>query len=250
METNYETIKLNYKKKLLHKKYTPEVLDYSENEQKANEKFIDIVKRTTLNPNFNLSVFDYWDEVKSTFLFKVISAMPKGGLLHHHLLVHANYEYLTKIASNEEKVYLNTKEEKILFFNGRSLPENYEPLQLLNLQQKVLKNYFLFHKKDKDQYLCWKQFEKKVFNGQNILSNTKYFKNYLITLFNDCLDEGILIYQPRHLFGTIREYETNKIIPIEEEISIITEAVDHVKKRNNLFEVNLIYSEIGQKIES
>jgi len=68
-------------------------------------------------------------------------------------------------------------------------------------------NLFLLNNKNSKEEI-WTIFHRKYMNCLKIISNTKYFKDYLRKLFHDCLDEGILIYQGRHILGSIAYYDT------------------------------------------
>ena len=105
-------------------------------------------------------------------------------------------------------------------------------------------NLFLLHNKNSEEGI-WTIFHRKYMNCLKIISNTMYFKDYLRKLFDDSLDEGILIYQGRHLLGSIAHYETLfseeiKFLDPTAEFKIIFEVLEEVKKREPLFEVNLI----------
>ena len=249
MESKYHSDRWNFKAEVFHsKKYTKEVKGDQnpliELEERANEKFLTLVNNTKLDEGFHFHALKYFDQAKSLNLYNLLAKMPKGGLLHHHFYIHANWEYLATIALDEELAFANLAEETIILLNeGEQVPEHFIKIKGSNLTQKDLQKCFQFGEEDKHSKDYWMRFVKKIYNQFAILLNTKYLKNYIVKVFEDCIDEGIMIYSGRQLFGLVNEYGTKIKISIEQETDIIIEAYEEVKKKNPLFEANLIYVE-------
>jgi adenosine deaminase CECR1 len=247
-KTDYEIKRAEYIKSLkIDNKYTKEVLDQQviEIETKANEKFLHMVKNTDLKEDFHSNAMNYFKEAQESKLFQVIDKMPKGGLLHHHFTIHPEYKYLASIALEEDNAYINMIEGTIRLFPSPSdVPENFIKIKNNSdhkFNEETLKPYFTYSEEDSKKVDYWMHFGRKIYNGLELVINTKYFKQYCLKLFNDCLDEGILIYQGRHLPNFVSEYgSVGKFISLDEEIKIILEAYEEIKKRNSLFTLNII----------
>jgi len=81
----------------------------------------------------------------------------------------------------------------------------------------------------------WGQFEEKIFNGFSLISNSKHFLPYLIQTFNDAIDEGILILQPRSFLGWVKDYDSDENISVEKELDMIIEARNEIRKKTSTF---------------
>lgn len=248
MFSNYSSLRTEYKHELLFKKkYSDEIKTSKilQNELKANEKFLKLVNtsKEQIDKNFHFDAIDYYQEVQSLPLFKLTYSMPKGGLLHHHFIVHGGPEYYSKIIIEEDLCCINIEEESLILLNeNQTMPNNYTRVKdNSEVTVEHLQSVFHFNKVDKEKVNYWEIFSKKIFNMKNISLNSKYYKSYLLKTFNDCIDEGMLIYQGRHFFGTVNEYGKDSVIEAEKELEIILEALEEVRKREPLFQANFIF---------
>ena len=62
----------------------------------ANLKFKEIAEsaRKELGEEFHTNAIKFNEISKYTRLYKLIKELPKGGLLHHHLILYADPEYI------------------------------------------------------------------------------------------------------------------------------------------------------------
>ena len=109
MNTTTNTNSENYKEKrrtfvdsFINSKYSPEIINnLSDNEKKASEvynKFLKAAKETLTSNFINDSIYWMKDEFPKDF-FKLITKMPKGGLLHAHMEVTGTPSVLLKMAT-------------------------------------------------------------------------------------------------------------------------------------------------------
>jgi adenosine deaminase CECR1 len=244
-ETNYEDQREQYIwDHLISKRHTDEIR-FSlilGKEKEANKYFIKLVKeaQSILGDDFHLNSINYYEKSKSLNLYKLLYEMPKGALLHHHLIVHARAEYYIKIIKNEKQAFVNMEERKLLLnLPGNEVPEDYTSCS--NISEKELEKLFTFSSEERKSKNYWENFQKIILNAGTISYNEKYYKNYLIKLFNDAIDEGLLVYQGRLFLGKVNLFNGKGYLNIDEQLKITLEALDEVKKREPLFEVNFIH---------
>jgi adenosine deaminase CECR1 len=239
MDTKYSERRINFIKSL-----EVSELKNNENEIEANEKFLKLIRETRkeIDEGFHFDALSYFEHAKKTKLYQLLTQIPKGGLQHHHSVMHADAEYLYKLLINEDKAYVDMTLQKLIF-SASDPGGNFVKIKgSKNFKEDELKELFRF---DKDESVpIWRRFDKVFLNVDLFISNTKYFKDYLRDLFNHCLDEEILIYQSRHFFGYIVDYESSdneiKYIHVVQEVEMILEVIEEVRKREPYFETNFI----------
>jgi len=183
------------------------------------------------------------DEFPKDF-FKLITKMPKGGLLHAHMEVTGTPSVLLKMALNDEDLYYNPKDDTLkLFVNKEMIDENYINVFKNKYKEnmpEIIKNSLYYTRKDADNANHWSIFQYKIDNMIGIQNTTKYLKEHVLDALNSSIDEGILIFQGRIVLGHFRDYDTDENVSVEKELDVYLEAYEEVKKREPKFQFHII----------
>lgn len=236
-------------------------LPFSDQEKTASARFQKLVEaakdeKAGIKEDFHFSLaMRYKKEMEATELFQKLKQMPKGALLHHHLVSEIDPEWLVK-KTYQENVYqryvkrVRTASSNVLVFTKKPKeddklviglrkdfgnPEEYDDSlrKTLSLQPQEFDAAL-------NNYEIWRKFiYTKYFFGNSLVSYTEFFKEHLKLLCEKYIAEGVYRFETRHCPGFLRD-ENEEPVSIDKEAQIIIEVIDEVKKTHPHFSFGII----------
>lgn len=186
--------------------------------------------------------------------------MPKGCLLHLHIEDSINVEQISKkVKENKEKIYLRDFSKDIinrypyrLIYTEKPREDDRNINEILNeyFKENPDKKIYDFFKeklsilskeleKEKTNSEAWVAFMPKYFYCYHLFRYKKFFKEHLINNFKQCLKDKLYRLEARYRPNLITDENFN-IIPIEEELSIIQESLNEIRKIDKDFSFCII----------
>jgi len=180
--------------------------------------------------------------------------MPKGGLHHLHTTAAPSVDFYISLTYNEA-VYFNER-ERLFKVAPKGLEEDgYMKCVEMRKFSKSSKDYddtLRDHIRmtpeqcsSKESHEIWTHFQHKFTMINDLGKYVIFFKKLITEILTKCIKQKILIVELRHIFGQLFD-ENRKGIDVIEELSIIQEVVDHLKKDHPNFHLKLIIT--GLKI--
>ena len=202
----------------------------------------------------------YKKEIESHKFFSLLKKMPKGCLLHHHLEDSIDINWISNIVNeNKDNIYLRdyskdviTKYPYRLIYTKKPRDDDKNIKEILNDFFKENPNktiYDFFHEKlsmlphelekAKSNSEAFTIFMPKYFYCYHLYLYKNFFKQHLINNFQQCLEDKIYRLETRYLPNQVTDENLNKI-SIDEEFSIIKEALDEIRKTYKDFSFGII----------
>ena len=163
--------------------------------------------------------------IETTELFKILSKMPKGALLHSHSGGIANTDWLINKASEYENCYIfiNQDQQKYIYgqlmiFEKEEIPVGFIKLNNFlksnaNAKEK-LRDLYTLKRNNLSEYIdYWSEFEKRFQRIGSILNYRPIFKEYYQEAFLELLKDNVQHVEIRYIFGQLFD-EKNKNYPI------------------------------------
>jgi adenosine deaminase CECR1 len=231
-------------------------IEITENDKKANEFFYSKVK-----PNFKFNDDFYFDlvmkykaDIEKNQFFDDLKHMPKGCLLHHHIVDCIDVKWISEEVMKEKNlkhIYMrNFRTYEILVYTTK--PDEKEPncdRPFKNIIQKYLEEnsgktvYDYFHErcsmlpnefdnvKNNDE--AFSLFMPKYFFCYYLIFYKPFYRQHIRNTFIQCLEDKQFRLESRLTPGRIRD-ETYKVISKDEEFAIYKEEVEYINNNYNL----------------
>jgi len=194
--------------------------------------------------------------------FQKLNELPKGALLHHHMLSAIDPEWFLSLL-DDPCVY-----EIQANFDGKSFDKliyNKAAKGLISLAQKkgeFLKSQNFESKSDgetafraeikkklgflpeevekiKNNDKIWDVFLPKYFYGKDLVQYKENYKQHILNVFNQCINDKLLRLETRVIFGQIRN-ENFEIIPLDEEMEIYQNCLKKFRETAPYFSLGMI----------
>ena len=218
---------------------------------------------------YNLAM-KYKSEIESNTFFEDLQHMPKGCLLHHHIIDSINIKWLSTTVMKEENlknIYMRRFRDKydILIYNQKPNLTNENPdkpfKEIINayLQENTGKTvYDYFFKKltinydeienVKNNSEAWSVFMPKYFFCYFLVFYKEFYREHIRNTFMECINDKQYRIESRHTPGCIRD-ENFEFISIDEEMNIYQEELKYINslKLETKFSFGLIVEIIKNK---
>ena len=196
--------------------------------------------------------------------------MPKGCLLHHHIIDSINIKWLSTTVMKEENlknIYMRRFRDKydIIIYNQKPNLTNENPdkpfKEIINayLQENTGKTvYDYFFKKltinydeienVKNNSEAWSVFMPKYFFCYFLVFYKEFYREHIRNTFMECINDKQYRIESRHTPGCIRD-ENFEFISIDEEMNIYQEELKYINslKLETKFSFGLIVEIIKNK---
>jgi len=240
-------------------------LIFTENELKADEIFKNLRSEFVKSGNFledfyYLNIIKYKQIIQNSELFKTLYKMPKGGVLHQHLLTEIDplwlksklyspniYEYDMKLRGNIYKMLVYTLVPQAHYRDLQKMRYNFTVVNKLgnnadfdNLiaSQISLNETEILKGQNNDE--MWAFAMPKYFYAKNLVQNAVFLKEHLVLLGKKYGKEGIYRLETRFTPGkTMNNYQ--KIIPVAEEMQIFEDAISEIRREYPYFSIGIIF---------
>ena len=249
---------------IMSKKYS--YIEITEKDKKANSLY-----HSKVQPSFQFQddfyyniAMKYKSEVESNIFFKDLQQMPKGCLLHHHLVDCINIQWISDTVMKEENIkniymrrYRDTYDILIYTLKPNLSGENSDqPFKeiiekyLLEHKDKTPYDYF-FEKltmnydeveKLKNNSEAWEVFMPKYFFCYFLIFYKEFYKEHVRNTFMQCVEDKQYRIESRLTPGSIRN-ENYELISIDEEIKIYQDELKYINslKLETKFTFGIIY---------
>ena len=220
-------------------------------DKKANELFHKNISQSFKFPEdfyYNLAM-KYKKDIENHEFFKILKEMPKGSLLHHHMVDCIDIEWLSNEIMKKENlnhIYIRKFRNKYDTLLYTKRPNEKEPnfdKPFKNIIEEYLKEnkgksvYDYFYPKltilpeDLDKANtneeAWVVFMPKYFFCYFLLFYKEFYKQHIRNTFMQCINDKIYRLESRLRPGSIRD-ENFEFISIEEEFEIYRNEVDYI----------------------
>lgn len=193
--------------------------------------------------------------IESTELYKMVSKMPKGGLLHSHSGGIANVDWLINKASQYDNCYVYTAQDnqnflygQLMFFKKEEAPNGFIRLQDFlkndsNAKEK-LHQLFTLKRNNLSEYIdYWVEFEKRFQRIGSVLNYRPLFKEYYKEAFEELIKDNVQHVEIRYIFGQLFD-DKNPSYPLETAVLDLKEIEKSIQKTNPEFTVKIIYTSL------
>ena len=237
------------------------VVFLSKNEQQLDNKLskikTELLQDSEKNKStiYNSSFSQLKPFIETTELFKILSKMPKGALLHSHSGGIANTDWLINKASEYENCYIfiNQDQQKYIYgqlmiFEKEEIPVGFIKLNNFlksnaNAKEK-LRDLYTLKRNNLSEYIdYWSEFEKRFQRIGSILNYRPIFKEYYQEAFLELLKDNVQHVEIRYIFGQLFD-EKNKNYPIETAVSDLQEIEKNIQKTHPEFTLKIIYTSL------
>ena len=238
------------------KKVKYSYIEITESDKKANELY-----NTKVVPNFKFEDDFYFDlamkyksQIESHPLFTDLKQMPKGCLLHHHIIDCINIKWLSDEVMKLEhlkNIYMRKFRDiyDILIYTKSPNLDGKEPdkpfkdiieTYLKNNKDKTPFDYF-YEKlsmvpeevsKARNNTEAWNIFMPKYFFCYYLVHYKEFYRQHIRNAFNQCLEDKQYRLESRLSPGIVRD-EFYNYISEDEEMAIYQEELNNVNKNNN-----------------
>lgn len=193
------------------------------------------------------------DIIESSPLFKILSAMPKGGLLHIHSGGISNIKWLIKTAKRYKECYVFLKKDNKNYLYGQLavFKENSVPEGFVNLQKKLkadsafeeeLYSLLTLTRFAMDEYTnYWIEFEKRFARISTLLAYRPFFKEYYERACDEMLNNNIQHLEIRFIFDHLYDLEKQEY-PVETIVEDLKGVLTKIQKKSPEFTLKLIYT--------
>ena len=226
-------------------------IEITEKDRKANELYHSKVK-TNFNFEedfyYNLAM-KYKSEIESNNFFEDLKHMPKGCLLHHHIIDCIDVKWLSKIVMQKENIkniYMRKFRDKfdILIYNqkptlnGDNIDIPFKEIidkYLAENKEKTVYDYFLQKlsmipeeiEKAKNNSEAWDIFMPKYFFCYFLIFYKEFYRQHIRNTFMQCIADKQYRLETRLTPGIIRDENFN-FISTDEEMLIYIEELNNI----------------------
>ena len=230
-------------------------IEITEKDKKANSIYHSKVFPSFKFPDdfyYNLAM-KYKSEIELNEFFTDLKRMPKGCLLHHHLIDCINVKWLSDTVMKEENlknIYMRKFRDKydILIYNKTpnligdkpDIPFK-EIIDKYLLENKGKTVYDYFYKKltmnsdeienAKNNSEAWGVFMPKYFFCYFLVYYKEFFKEHIRNTFMQCIKDKQYRIESRNTPGIIRDENFN-LISVDEEMNIYLEELKYINSLN------------------
>ena len=234
-------------------------ISLSDSEQKLNDNLLSLRDSfiTSMNQKkqsiFNKSLYELKPIIDTSKIYKLLSLMPKGGLLHTHSGGTTDAKWIINRAKEYKECYVFTNKDTGSYIYGQLaiFQKNKVPNGFINLKEKIksepsfeeeLYRLLILERKSISGYVdVWGEFEKRFTRVNMLIAYRPFFKEYYKKAFLDMVEDNIQHVEIRFIFDKlydlkIKEYSNDIIIKDIETI------VGEVQKKDPNFTLKLIYT--------
>ena len=234
---------------------------FSEEEKQANDLFLRKVRTEFIFEEgfYSNLAMNYKEEIQSHTFFKDLEAMPKGSLLHHHMVDCIDRGWLKKIIIGNTNVYqrdfsktLKTDYPTRLVYTTIKTPADILFQEILSQWEqknpgKTVDQYFLENltmlpdelSKANNNQDCWKIFMPKYFFALPLIRYKEYYRQHLLNTFRQCIKDKVYRLESRLTPGRLVD-EQMKAIEIEEEMDLYNECLSEIRESGQNFSFGII----------
>ena len=225
-------------------------LQQTTDEKLANEK-LQKLKVDLCNPMYNVVLHDFFDnkeKIEKSLLFKVLDAMPKGGLHHIHTTAAPHVDTYIELTYEKETHY-NEREGLFKVFPDMHHEDGYMPTTVMR-EFKADKQAYDDHLRAQisqtkaecsgmESHEIWEFFQHKFARIGGLGKYKPFFKRLLQANIDACIKQNIFIVELRHTTGCLFD-EQKKPVPLLDELAIIDEIIKENQKKVPYFNMTLI----------
>ncbi len=220
-------------------------------EEKQAEEKLNKLKGELSDDKYNISIHNFFEtrpKLLKSKLYEMLNEMPKGALHHLHTTASPSGDFYMKLTYNDS-VYYNEREQlfkvapKGLHEDGflrctdmRKWSKNPDEFDLKIKNLIEMQEHECMSNESHD---IWKHFQHRFTLINDIGKYQEFFKKIIHEVLSKCAKQNIFVVELRHMFGMLFD-EERKPVPVEEELRIIQEIVDHIKQDVPHFEMKLI----------
>jgi adenosine deaminase CECR1 len=205
-----------------------------------------------LTPLYNVVLHNFFEnkeKVQNSRLFKVLDAMPKGGLHHIHTTAAPHVDTYIELTYEKETHY-NEREGLFKVFPDMHHEDGYVScVEMRNfkvdkagydesLRQQILQTDA--ECTGYESHEIWQYFQYKFARIGGLGKYKPFFKRLLRSSIKACIDQNVFIVELRHTTGCLFD-ENKKPVPLLEECALIQEIIDETRKEVPYFRMSLIF---------
>ena len=229
-------------------------LKYSDIEITDQDKIANELYHKKVEPNFKFEedfyynlAMKYKSDIEVNEFFKDLQNMPKGCLLHHHMVDCIDVQWITDEVMKEENLkHIYMKKFRniydILIFTNKP-DENTKPFKdIIEIEVNKGKTpYDYFHQKlsmlpeeienIKSNDEAWGIFMPKYFFCYYLILYKNFYKQHIRNTFSQCIKDKQYRLESRLSLGRVRD-ENYNLINVDEEFAIYKEELDYVNSSN------------------
>lgn len=209
----------------------------NENETKVNEIFMKL-KTKELDQGFrhrrpfvlSKHFFEYKDDVKKTELYKLITKMPKGAVLHAHDTSLLGPDYVLELTYWKD-LYICFIDDEVLFRFAKTLPTTpcatkwqlvkearYSSGNVDEFDDHLRKEFTLvvddYVKKYPDNNAIWKSFKKYFKTILSIVSYKPAWEQYFYDALKEYRHDNVFFLEVRSILPTLYDLDGNVYDPV------------------------------------
>jgi adenosine deaminase CECR1 len=227
-------------------------LQLDEAEKRANERLVKMREEVADNELLNQTIHNYFEfrpKVEGSQFFSVLDKMPKGGVHHIHSMAAHCLDVFLDI-TYDDRVYYSDKYKMFKVFTAPDFIE--EGYQSCNQMRKFYADPKRFDAELKKGMLLnqqtvyqgspqeiWKSFQHFFAQFTDVGKYQPFQRRLIKHLLESCVKQNVLAVEIRHTPGMIYNDEMH-LIPVEEELSMIADVIDEVRKEHPTFEACLV----------
>ncbi|WP_176590015.1 amidohydrolase family protein [Elizabethkingia argenteiflava] len=202
---------------------------------------------------YNRSFNEIRPLIESSELFKVINAMPKGGLLHIHSGGLTDVKWLMMKARKYKECYVYDQQDngqyifgQMAFFEKENVPEGFVQLDKKLISdpsfEAQLQDLLILRRSTLCTYTdYWIEFEKRFKRIGLLLAYRPFFKEYYLKGFQDLVKDKVQHVEIRFNFDELYDFKYGKY-PLNTSITDLQDILKTIRKSHPQFTFKLIYS--------
>ena len=224
-----------------------------------------VAMRTTMNRQYQDQhffpparyFFQSQDHIEQTRLFKILSMMPKGGILHLHGAASGDADWVVDQTLNHPNAFIQWQDPEhkgqIRFFKSDQVPAGFQ--QAKKLASEVpnfadsLKQMLTFDERiDRDSVDIWGEFE-QIFNRlYGFVSFKPMFVPYFTQAFQYLVEDGIQHVEIRGIFNQLYDLEHPVgYYNMDSTINYFQQAANLMRTQHPQFTLKVIFTDLRFK---